>query len=224
MGERARRHLRGSDHGDANASYALAVAIAEDWERVFQSTLLDRLVAIRQAADPDECSPDGRLLFDEGARKRASERAEFFLKDYGMRPRPMLESEPGYDVVYLLTRYEEFYPGFEAREARERIYPVAAGDAGRLAGPLLGHVSSVSVYDLERQRAQARRLAELRDLPRRTSEQERELVRLVGSVLLPDEVKGVAGAEGLWNPSSWDATAIARVTGSRSAWGAAPRS
>lgn len=174
--------------------------LADDWEAAFQQRVAQALAALVEEAQPDELSAAGRLLFDEERRERAVERADYFLKDYGLRPRALVRGEPDYDVIYLLSRYEEFYPGFDVRDARERVYPVADGDSAPLAGKLLGHVSTISAFDQQSQRAELRRLRELRDSRRRSDEEELELVQLVGKVLQQDDVKGVSGLEGFLDP------------------------
>ena len=172
-----------------------ARALADDWERVYQSSVARALAALRGSADDEALTGEGRLRFDEARRDRALERTDYFLKDYGLRPRALVTGEPEYEVIYLLSRYEELYPGFEVREARERVYPVTPADPARLAGKLLGHVSTISAFDVQSQRSELRRLRELRDAHRRSDEEESELVQLVGTVLQSDDVKGVSGLE-----------------------------
>jgi penicillin-binding protein 2 len=99
-----------------------------------------------------------------------------------------------------LTRFRERYPGFEARESRVRVYTDQPGEFPRPAASLIGTVSAVDVFDLQRQRDRAQRLRELWNRPRRSLDEELELQKLVGSVVLSDEVRGVSGVEGFWDP------------------------
>ena len=198
-GERV-RDLLASRRWDALENLLVcASALADDWDRAFQRAVEQRLAAFHADSRESERAPDGRLTIAEGPRDRAAERAEFFLKDYGRRPRRLARGEPSYDVIYLLTRYHEDYPGFEVQEAREREYPVLPGDAVRAAPGLIGNVSAIGVDDMLVQRQASSRLRELKELPEKSEEERVELERLIGRVLLHDEVKGVAGVEGFWN-------------------------
>lgn len=178
----------------------LADELVGGWEEIFQASLRSALESIRAAADPeDELDPQGRLRLRSGAFERASERARYIQRDYGGRQK-LLDDRPDYDVVYLLTRYPERYPGFGALQVRRRVRPVLPGDARPLAEGLVGSVGSFGVRDMQGQRADERRLRYLRGKPTRSEEEERELVELVASVRLPDEARGVAGVEGFWDP------------------------
>ena len=200
-GERMQRHLARRRSRDADALFALFRAIIGEWELRFQAELVAILDAMRAAADPvDELSSDGRLVLREELRERAVERAGHLLKDYGMRPLPLKNRPPDYEVVYLLTRYREWFPGIDVREASEREYPVPAGDPGLLAEKLVGSVSAVNLFQLQEQRREAQTMRALMGQPRRTGEEEAELRRLAEGVLLPDEVRGVAGVEGFFDP------------------------
>ncbi len=201
LGARLRHHLENRRRSrDVEAVHAILAHVVAEWERAVQDELRATLDTLRETADPDDLSRDGRLILREELRERAMERADHLLKDYGMRPRPLQRRRPDYEVVYLLTRYGEWFPGIEAREVSEREYLVHEGDEGRLAEKLVGSVSAVDVYQLQRQRLDAQRMRSLQKSPRRTTEQEDELRRLVGRVLLPDEVRGVAGIEGFFDP------------------------
>ncbi len=196
--EAALEPLRGVPRRGGEALGEAARVLVDDWERAFQAALARGVGLLQEVAR--ERGGAGRLVLDEDRRDRALERTDYFLKDYGLRPRSLVPGEPDYDVVYLLSRYEEFYPGFEVREARERVYPVAEGDPARLAGRLLGRVSTISAFDVQSQRAEQRRLRELRDTRRRSDDEESELLELVGKVLQSDDVKGVSGLERCLEP------------------------
>jgi len=172
--------------------------LVREWDLELQSAIRQALDELLANADEDELE-NGRLVMREDLRSRAAERAEFFLKDYGRRMKPLVRGEPSYDVLYLIARYGEDFCGFEAREAREREYPVLPGDEARIAPGLVGSVSAVGVDDVVAQRSEAERLRELKSIPEKTDEERLELESLVGRVLTTDQVKGVVGVEGYWN-------------------------
>ncbi|MEW6074449.1 MAG: penicillin-binding transpeptidase domain-containing protein [Planctomycetota bacterium] len=200
-GARLAAHLERCSSADLDAVYEILRRLAGEWEDGFQRNLAAALASLRETAGgTGELSAGGRLVLREELRERAVERAAHLLKDYGTRPRPLLGRHPAYDVVYLLTRYADWFPGIEARAAAVRELPVHAGDPGPLAAALVGTVSAVTIGELQAQREDARALRRLRNLPDRTAVEEEELRRLVGRVLLPDEIRGVAGVEGFFDP------------------------
>jgi len=186
----------------------LAHELVVIWEQRVQARLaaaLGRLQA--RALEEGTASPTGRIRFARGRLQRALESARDVLRDYGDRALP-LATDPSYEVVYLLTRFPEAYAGFEVRDTRVRVRTAAAvtevddvpGTPRRAetAAALLGVVSVVDVAQIQRQREQEQRLRELR-LRTRTAVEDRELVALVGEVLLRDEAHGVSGLEGDWD-------------------------
>ncbi len=177
----------------------MAIELVDEWDVGFQHAVRETLEERMATAKAGSLSPEGRLIIAEENRDRAVERAEFFLKDYGRRPRPLMREEPSYDVIYLLTRYHDDYAGFEAREAREREYPILAGDTARVARGIIGDVTSIGIDDVLLQREAAQRMRALKRMPDKSETETHELESLVGTVLLHDEVKGVAGVEGFWN-------------------------
>ena len=201
LGARIARLVERGFSRDLDAMYAIFLGVVEEWEATFQTELGRGLEVLRRSADAGrELSPAGKLILREELRERAVERAGHLLKDYGMRPRSLQKRRPDYDVVYLLTRYAEWFPGIEARGTSDRDYPVYAGDGGPLAEKLVGTVSAVTVRQLQAQREEARRLRGLRNTPDKTTTELDEMRRLIGRVLLPDEVRGVAGLEGFFDP------------------------
>ncbi len=220
LDERVRAHLAGRRASDVDGLLAIAGGLVRDWDARFQAALRGTLDEIARAADGDELSADGKLLLAADRRERASERAEFFLKDYGTRPRPLLSGEPPYDVIYLLTRYEADFAGFQARRARAREAATFLGDDERPAAELVGRVSAPAVNDLLRQRREAGRLRALKTLPERSEREEEELARLIGEVLLADEVKGVSGIEALYDQELTGKNGYAETRGLEDVFGA----
>ncbi len=191
------RALSGRRPSDVETLIALARGLVSAWERHYQDALRAALDLTLQAAAPGTRGLDGGLVLAEGGRDRAAERAEYFLKDYSMRPRPLSTAEPSYDVVYLLTRYERDFPGFQVRELHARELAVFSGDDPLPADLVVGRVSAPTIDVLERQRAPAALLRSLERDPDREQEEEEELLRLIGEVRRPDEVRGVSGIEAL---------------------------
>lgn len=183
---------------DREALVELARGIVEAWEEDFQAELARILAETRNEASGNELSPAGKLLVAAGARERAAERTEYALRDYGTRPRLLVESEPSYDVVYLVTRFSAELAGFEVRETRVRVRPVLPAEPCP-AALLLGDVATLDAFALDRQRSERAELAELQRDLRRSEREEDRLLQLVGSVLRPDETRGTSGIEGYWD-------------------------
>jgi len=178
----------------------LARELNEIWELRYQETLRRTLDAIRHAAGRAALGPTGGLVLAAGGRDRAAERAEYFLKDFGSRPRALTQGELSYDVVYLLTRFEADFPGLRVRQLSTRARVELAGDDVRPAEKLVGQVLAPALEDELRQRRDATRLRELKAIPSHDEEELEELQRLIGEVRLPNEVKGVAGIEAFLDP------------------------
>lgn len=190
----ARRRQR-----DVDVLHELAGECLTRWELRYQETLRRALDAMRAEARGDERGLRGGLVLAAAGRARAAERTDFYLKDYGMRPTP-LAGDLAYDVVYLLTRYEEDFPGFQVRDDSVRESIELAGDDVYPAERLIGGVSAQSLADVMRQRDDMARYRELKASGRRDEREDEELERLVGTLRLPDEVKGTSGIEGFFEP------------------------
>ena len=189
------RHLAGRRPRDVDVLLGIARGIVLDWDARFQAAAGATLAAIAAGADAEDRSADGKLVLSAPRRDRATERAESLLMDYGTRPRPLLTDEPSDEVIYLLTRYEADFPGFQARDARARELPPFLGEDELPAAELIGRVSAPTIQDFLRQRSESERLRELQHRPERSDDEQEELARLIGEVLLQDEVKGVSGIE-----------------------------
>jgi cell division protein FtsI/penicillin-binding protein 2 len=179
---------------------ALSARLNEIWELRFQETLRAALDETRRAARRSELAPEGGLRLTAASRDRAAERAEFFLKDFGSRPRALSKGEFPWDVTYLLTRYERDFPGFRVDDSGARARVELAAEDAHPAEFLVGTVSAPLLDDVLRQRRTSARLRELKNDPERGSDEAEELLRLIGEVRLPSEVKGVAGIEAFLDP------------------------
>lgn len=194
---RASLESRSSDAREQR--HALARELADGWETRMQEAFGAALARALAAAPPEDLGPGGGLRFRRALLDRIEERAAYILKDYGGRER-ILGGAPSYDVVYLLAAFPERFPGFSARDARLRERVTLEGDERPLAEDLVGFVSRADVRAMQRQRADEQRKRELEHKTDRSPREEDELNALRGSVLLPDEVKGVSGVEGYFDP------------------------
>jgi cell division protein FtsI/penicillin-binding protein 2 len=184
---------------DVEVLLGLAGECLARWELRYQETLRHALDALRVAAADDERGLRGGLVLSASNRARAAERTDFYLMDYGQRTTP-LASDLAYDVVYLLTRYERDFPGFQVSDDSVRESVELPSDDVRPAEGLLGGVSAQSLADVLRQREDMARYRELKASGRRDQREDEELERLIGALRLPDEVKGTSGIEGYFEP------------------------
>jgi len=191
-------HFKTPDYRSREILGDLAAELADAWELRYQELLVDVLETARGGAASDELDAAGALRLDPLALDRAADRARFVLRDFGMR-RNLLDERPDYEVVQLLTRYPDHFPGFAARDARERQALVQLGEEGLPGALLLGNTALLDAELAQAQRSDARRLAELRHLGKRTAAEGDELVALVARVLTYREERGVSGIEGSWN-------------------------
>lgn len=174
-------------------SNEIASALLDSLERDLQRFVEARLIDLRTAAG------GGRLEPSEERLDRLGERARHLLRDYGSR-RALLIDEPSYDVVYLLTREPERYPGIRARAERERMQLVQPDERGLPAATLIGSVSALDPDLAQRQRSDT---LELRRLQRKVERSESERARLrtlMRTLLLTDEDRGVSGIEAVCDP------------------------
>ncbi len=169
---------------------ALARGLLEAFEDQFQRCAEACLGAARAASE----DPAAKLRFSPDRLDRITERARHLLKDYGSRP-VALHERPDYDeVVYLVAREPERFPGFaiETLRARQR-----GTGFGALAEMLVGEVGQLDASALQRQRDERTELDDLRKLTQRTPEEEERLRVLMQGILRVDELRGVRGVEAL---------------------------
>lgn len=163
-------------------------------EDEFQTLVAARFAELAALPAPAARS-DGRLAFGPDRLDRLNERARHLQKDYGSR-RATVADGPSYEVVYLLTREPDRYPGFRVRPTREREAAEQAADAPIPAAELLGLVSGVNAEQVQRQRSDAARFRVLRAKTNRTADETLELRSLMGELLFAGETRGVSGIEG----------------------------
>ena len=166
---------------------ALALALLDTWEHGVQARLVERFREARGGASE-------RLAIAPDRLERLGERARHLLKDFGSRP-VALHDDPSDDVVYLLTRWRDRYPGLVCERERERVDVVRPGRRAVLAKELLGAVSAIDADLAQRQRDQRAELLYLRRLVDRSPEQEVRLKSLMQELLLEGERRGVSGIE-----------------------------
>jgi len=171
-----------------------ARALLDAWEVEFQRLVEARLLELSTLPAPAR-RRDARMRFGPDRLDRLGERARHLVKDYGSR-RAVIGDRPSYEVVYLLTREPERYPGFLVHPARDRSARLD-GDETHLPGAeLIGLVAGVDAERLQRQRQDAARFRELRAKASRSAEETRHLRALMGELLFVDERRGVSGIEG----------------------------
>jgi cell division protein FtsI/penicillin-binding protein 2 len=205
---------------DVDHLVELARTLAEIWELRYQETVRHALDLVRKNAARDELGPEGGLVLSAAGRERAAERAEYFLKDHGTRPRTLNEGELTYDVVYLLTRYERDFPGFRVRKLETRSRVQLAGDDAHPAERLVGFVAAPTMEDRLSQRHEEAELRELKSDPDRTEREAEELRRLIGEVRLPNEFKGVLGIESFFDRELTGANGFSLTRGMADVYGA----
>jgi cell division protein FtsI/penicillin-binding protein 2 len=172
----------------ADRTRRLALALLDTFEDQFQVALTERLAELAAR------SPGGLLTLDEERRDRLSERARHLIKDYSSRA-VTLHDDPDYDVVFLLTRDAEHYPGVRVVPVRERRTVPRGPEGLPLAQELVGDVALLDANGEIRQRAKSQRLKDLRRDVTRSDTEERELAELMQELLRRDELRGVSGIE-----------------------------
>lgn len=193
------KHVASRRWSSREVATELAGEVIGAWDGFFQWRLAEVLEAMLAAAEPQELTPTGALRFAEDRLDRASERAYFILKDYGSRE-ILIEDRPDYEVVYLLTRHGDRYPGFRPKDARERLRVRLEGEPAPPAEMFLGQVSLLDADLVQAQRPEAERLAELMRLPDRDPSEEEEFAQLLGQVAMADELRGASGIEAYFDP------------------------
>lgn len=193
------KHVASRRWSSREVTTELAAEVIGAWDGFFQWRLAEVLEAMLASADPEELTATGALRFAEDSLDRASERAYFILKDYGSRE-ILIEDRPDYEVVYLLTRHGDRYPGFRPKDARERLRVRLEGEVATPADMFLGQVSLLDADLVQAQRPEAERLAQLMRLPDRTPREEEEFAQLLGEVAMADELRGASGIESYFDP------------------------
>jgi cell division protein FtsI/penicillin-binding protein 2 len=172
----------------------LCVALLDSFELGFQARIRAH-IQVLLTLDPDR---DGRLQVARDRLDRLSERAKSLLKDYGSRP-AVLHGDPSDEVVFLLSRFGQRFPGIEVQSFRRRERTAAGGGGGGQTAPLLtelvGSVGALDAEAFQRQRAKQGEFDALRAKSLRSSEEEQRLRSLMQELLLVDESRGVSGLE-----------------------------
>ena len=190
----------------AQRMLAVASSASPTWspsaEPPFVSALLhwDGILQAR-VAEVLKCL-DGPLKLDAEWVEAALERRAYFVRDWGARP-VLLDSQPGYDLVYAVTRDPGTHAGFRVRATTRRVRlevdDSRMGKTVAVAAPLLGRVRSPYLLSLLEQQP---RESDLRDLRRKRQLQDQDLTEiqdLVGSTLQAGEVMGGSGLEGYFD-------------------------
>jgi penicillin-binding protein 2 len=167
--------------------------LIEGWEAWFSVGLDQRFAKLRELHRDQDGSGD-RLKWSRGRLDRAQERADYSLIDRGSRPVRVM-SRANYDVVHLITRYPEWFRGFEVKRSHRRV-PLTRDYAGRpLAQALIGGIRKPQLEELRMQQEQVLKFEELRRLGQRDEEDQVKLENLVRSIDQPDDWRGASGIE-----------------------------
>lgn len=167
---------------------ARTASVLARWDHELQLAIEARL---RQPLE--RAGSDARWNVRAERLERAGERARFVLKDYGNRPRPVLQ-RPSYELTHFLTRHRERFAGFVVQDTHERVArlgrdgrPIAATLIGAVGAPTFGE--ELLARDLRRDfHALARKGV-------RANTDAEELTWLAQSLTRPDELRGRGGLE-----------------------------
>ena len=196
-----------ADYRSRDILLELASEVCDSWEASFQQLVAGVLTDARTSADSTELTSGGGLRFNEDSLDRAADRARFILRDYGMRENRLLEPDdvaekaswPAYEVVQLMTRYPDRFPGFHVQDARERVAVLRTGEASLPGEALLGSTVVLDAERAQRQRTEVKRLAELRAKGKPSEAEKIELCELIAMVETASETRGASGIEGSFN-------------------------
>jgi cell division protein FtsI/penicillin-binding protein 2 len=196
----------------------LGVGLLDSWEVRLQRALRETLDAL-SAGDPD-----GRLELAEDRLDRIAERARHLLRDHGSRS-VSLHRDPDYEqVVHMITRQPDRFPGIRIESGTERE-PVPDGRTGQfLAAELLGQVGTLDAAWVQRQRESAAELRALQQSPSRSDNESRKLSSLMQGLLLDGESLGVSGIEGYCDPELRGTNGYRERLGLEDVYGAGARS
>ncbi|MEO0652982.1 MAG: hypothetical protein AAFZ65_20070, partial [Planctomycetota bacterium] len=122
-------------------SEVIASALLRSLDRGLQGYLSREFELLRAASGGERLRPAEEYL------DRLAERSRHLLRDYGSRAAALLEA-PSYEVVYLLTRDPERFPGLSARARRERRHVRRSDERTLPAAELLGTVSAEAITSL----------------------------------------------------------------------------
>lgn len=163
-------------------------SILKTWNQHLQAEIARRMDVIGTGAEGVRLEP--------AAIKVATEERAYVVRDRGARPN-RLASDPGYDLVQLVTRYPKRYAGFVVRNRTHRavvnyefsdgVVPVADELIGRVRAPYLTHLLEQRGNEIE--------LHGLQTQLRRTEQDVPRIRELVDQLKRPDEFQGGSGIE-----------------------------
>lgn len=204
---RLRASLPAPRSGQVDRAAEVMMAVAEHssptWgpsdEPRFERALLHWDGFLQERIDEMLSSLDGPLRLAPEWVDSALERREYFVRDWGARP-ILLDPDPSYELVHLVTRDPAAHAGFKVR-ATTRRKRLAVDDSGNgesipVAAPLVGRVRSPYLLRLLEQRP---RESDLRQLRRKRDLGDHDLSSiqdLVSSTVQAGEVMGGSGLEG----------------------------
>ncbi|MEM7519133.1 MAG: hypothetical protein AAF368_19685, partial [Planctomycetota bacterium] len=176
--EEARARWRALDQeGNLGGEEALRMVrfVLCGFEKRLADQVEDALVRLSERAIE---GPEAPLSFSPARIDDAQKRARHILRDQGSRP-ALVDADPDYDVVHLVTRYPDRFAGFLV-ETRTRRHKPATDEYGTpLAAQLLGNVRESNLAELLAQRSMQRELRRLQRKKERTQEESERVIALV---------------------------------------------
>ncbi|MFT5051306.1 MAG: cell division protein FtsI/penicillin-binding protein 2 [Chlamydiales bacterium] len=168
-------------------------SILKTWNQRLQAEIARRMDRLAGAGEVVTLLP--------ASVKVATEERAYVVRDRGARP-TRLASDPGYDLVQLVTRYPRRYAGFVVRNRTRRAvvqYDFPEGDVP-VANELIGRVRSPYLARLLEQRAEELELHGLQTQLRRTEQDEPRIRELINQLVRADEFRGGSGIEAYFDP------------------------
>ncbi len=175
------------------------VPIFARWEDALQDEIARELAALSASAPPKAKGAEGRLLFADELISLAGEQVAYVIKDRGNRP-IAIDDHPPYALVQTVSRYRDRLAGFSVRARQDRVREVDPKSARVPAEALIGNVAQPDMLELKRQRHEARELASLSRIGRKSGAESARFFELLARVDRPGEKRGSDGIEGYFDP------------------------
>lgn len=165
------------------------------YEQALQAELGARLAILERHA----LGGGTGLAFSEARRSVALKKARHVVRDQSSRP-AVVDRDPDFAVVQLVTRWHARYSGFQVRDRTRRVLPYVDEYGTPLAQELIGGVREANLREVLSQRGSLRELAQLQKKRVRTSEDEARVRELIERVAHPEEQQGGGGLESYLDP------------------------
>jgi len=177
----------------------LAALVLDAWHRRLQAALAGVLQSFHDQVAREAGLPRP-LRFTAERRKAAREERDYVVRDRGARA-ARLGAEPRHELIRLVDRYPERYPGFAVHGTTRRLRLELDDEEPPLplAEDLVGSVRSPFLVQLLEESEQRAQLESLRTKARRSQEERERLAELVGRSTFVGETRGARGIEGYFD-------------------------